>query len=451
MLVYVYNIVEDEWAFINYLGDPRKRLEEIERCEETTDCFFLSMATEQDFVFISPKPISTAFQQYAKELFGFREAEIITPQKKSHMICEDLLSDTKAISQLVEKAKDFKRVTLISYSATEEFYKLRETLIDLGLNVYTPEAPEIDSAWTVNFFGSKSGIRQLAQQSKAIEPDFVMPEGTICVGKRDASKIAANKYMKQKGVVIKTNKGSGGSGVLIFHEEELPTSYLECESAILKSFNSDTYWDHFPIVVEDLVNINYAIGGGFPSIEFKIQKNGRIDMLYYCCMTVTDKGQYLGLDINDDLVSDRVLARIIDTGYFIAEQYGAAGYRGHFDIDMIAAKNNQIYVSESNTRNSGGTDVYRISQKLLGKEFWENHYVLSRSRSRLHETTKWTFEKMLDKLNPLLYSKSSQEGVIINSENDLLMNELIFTIIGKNRRRVYEIEREMKESVGADS
>src|SRR4030042_2447800 len=98
LLVYVYNVVEDEWGFIDYLGNAKSKLEEIERCEETTDCYFLSMATEPEFVFVSPKSISKTFQQYAKELLGYREAIIITPEKKSHLLCEDLVSDTKAIS-----------------------------------------------------------------------------------------------------------------------------------------------------------------------------------------------------------------------------------------------------------------------------------------------------------------------------------------------------------------
>src|SRR4030067_3544864 len=129
LLVYVYNVVEDEWSFINYLSNPRNKLKEIERCEDTTDCYFLSMATEPEFVFISPKPISKSFQQYAKDLLGFRDAVIINPERKTHLISEDLISDTKAISQLVEKAKSYKRITLISYSVTEQFYKLKDTLI----------------------------------------------------------------------------------------------------------------------------------------------------------------------------------------------------------------------------------------------------------------------------------------------------------------------------------
>lgn len=444
LIAYVYNIVEDEWPFISSLVDPTKRMNEIRRDEENVDCFFLSIAIESDFVFISPIPISNDFQSYAKELLKFKNSEVIVPKSKTHLICDDLLMDSSSLTTLIEKAKYYKRLVLISYSATEQFYKLKDTLLSLGVNVYAPETPEIESAWTVNFFGSKSGIRQLAQKSVALEPDFIMPDGIICVGKFDAAKIAANKYIKQKGVVIKTNKGSCGNGVLIFRENDLPYNYNECEKKIRLQLNGDLYWENYPIVIEDLINVNTSLAGGYPSVEFKIQKNGRIDMLYYCMMTVTPKGQFLGLDINDDLINERQYTAIIDTGYFIAEQYATAGYRGHFDIDMIAARNNKIYVTESNTRNSGGTDVYRVCLKLLGKEFDENYYIISRSKEPINFPENVSFAWIYEKLKPILFDKNTNEGLIISSENNLKDKELIYYIVGKNKKNAYGINSKLR-------
>jgi hypothetical protein len=444
LIAYIYNVIEDEWPFISSLADPSKRMSEIRNGEETTDCFFLSIAIETDFVFVSPLQISNEFQSYVKELLKYKNGEVIVPKSKTHLICDDLLMDNASLTTLIEKSKNYKRLVLISYSATEQFYKLKDMLIKLGVNVYTPETPEIESAWTVNFFGSKSGIRQLAQKSSALEPDFIMPDGIICVGKFDAAKIAANKYIKQKGVVIKTNKGSGGNGVLIFRENDLPNNYNECEKKIRSHLNGDLYWENYPIVVEDLINVNTSLSGGYPSIEFKIQKSGRIDMLYYCMMNVTPKGKFYGLDINDDLINERQLAAIIDTGYFIAEQYSTSGYRGHFDIDMIAAKNNKIYVTESNTRNSGGTDVYRVCQKLLGKEFDENYYVISRSKEPINFPENINFEWIYNKLRSILFDKKTNEGLIISSENNLKDKELIYYIVGRNKKNAYSLNNKLK-------
>jgi biotin carboxylase len=277
----------------------------------------------------------------------------------------------------------------------------------------------------------------------AAEPDFIMPEGLICVGKYDAAKIAANRYIKQKGVVIKTNKGSGGNGVFIFRDGELPKDYAECEKKILGFFNGDRYWDEYPIVIEDLINSVPSTLGNLPNVEFKIHKNGRIEEMFVCDCQVTDKGVFYGLDINEDIINDRLQTRIEDTGYYIAEQYAAAGYRGQFDVDMIYARNGKIYVLESNTRNTGGTDTYKIVKKLAGKDFMDDVYTISRSRHGLLPKRKLTFQIVTQKLDTLLYSEKRGEGVIVSSENSIEEGKLIYVIVGKSKKRAYNLENEL--------
>ena len=443
LVVYLYNVVEDEWSFIDALSDNKKKQEEIDNSETTADCFFFAQATEPNFIYVSPKKISREYQQYVRFITGYKFGEVLVPKIRTHLLSLDLINDHRLFNYLVEKSQEYKKLTLLSYSASPEFYQLIDKLRNAGVNIYAPEAPDIDSAWSVNFYGSKSGIRQLAQKSVAAEPDFMMAEGVICVGIFDAAKIAANKYLKQKGVVLKTNKGCSGNGLLIFRENDLPNNYLECEKTIAEYLSREPYWQKFPIVVEDLINVNKAIGGGYPNIEFKIHKNGRIEMLYYGAMVVTDKGKFLGMDIADDTLGDRVTARIIDTGYYVAEQYSTAGYRGHFDIDMIAAKNNHVYVTESNTRNTGATDAFKITLKLFGKDFLDDVYVISRSHYHFKSRHAPKLNQVLNALGPLLYSHQTKEGVIINSELVLKRKEFIYMIMGKNKKRAYELDEQM--------
>lgn len=443
LLVYLYNAVEDEWSFINSLSDPVKKAQEIEQCKNSSDCYFLGFAANANFVFVSPVAISEEFQNYAKFLMKYKEGEIIVPKTKSHLLCDDFINDRELMENFIEKAKNYKKIILISYSATPQFYNLKNYLIQKGLNVFTPGAPEIASAWTVNFFGSKSGIRQLAQKSAALEPDFMMPDGVICLGKFDAAKIAAHKFLKQKGVVIKTNKGSSGSGLFIFRENDLPSTYEECERKIQEYLSQENYWENFPIIVEDLINVNYSASGGFPNIEFKIHKNGRIEMLYYCAMLVTPKGKYYGMHMNDEIFNERLVARFIDTGYFIAEQFNLAGYRGHFDIDMIAGKNGHVYVTETNTRYTGGTDIYQIVQKLIGKDFMANCYLISEEK-KFNNLQLNTFKQILIILQPFLYSHEKKEGLIINSENSLKDGSLIYTLISSDKKKTLALKQKME-------
>ena len=197
-------------------------------------------------------------------------------------------------------------------------------------------------------------------------------------------------------MVLKTNKGCGGNGVLIFRDKNLPYHYTACERKLSQILSQ-----------------------------------------------VTPSGEFYDQDINDDILNDRLDTRITDTGYYIAEQYAAAGYRGHFDVDMIAGKNGQLYVSESNTRNTGWTDTYKIVKKLIGNDFLNQVYVLNRDNFRLTKN-RWTnLDNLLHALSPLLYSPQTCTGIIVNSENWLKNKYLLYTIIAPNKKTAYEYQEKM--------
>lgn len=443
--VYICNLSEDVWPFIQAISNDHERALEIDENANLADRDLFTTSEESDLVFISPKPIHEGFAKYYKNLFGIRKLELLTPRVHSGETCRDVYEDKELFEKLIDFANHVKKLTLISYSTSEQFLTLVNKLKKRGITVYTPEAPEEEDAWTVNFFGSKSGIRQLAQQSVAEEPDFIMSDGLICVNIIDAAKIAAKKYIKEGGVVIKTNKGHSGAGVLILRPGELSTEYKICEKEIYKILKKDAYWDKFPIVIESLVNVNFAVGGGFPNVEFKINKNGRIDYLYYCGLRVTKDGVFQGVEINEDVMNDRLMTRIIDMGFFIGEKYVANGYRGYYDVDLVAAKNGDLYVSESNTRRTGGSHVYKTALKLIGKDFLDYSYILSNNAWKLPKGITPTFEELIEKLSPVLFNKKTKEGVVIASANLLKQGQLAYIVFGRDEKHALEIEEKAQK------
>lgn len=443
--VFVSNLSEDVWPFISNITDPKAREYEIEENAFLVDRDLFSLAQEDRIVLLSPKPISKEFISYFVSLFGIKHIEILVPKNHSGKICEDAMADENIMKMLVAIANSSKKLTFLAYTTSHSFLELIKALREKGLAIYTPESPDDDSTWTVNFFGSKSGIRQLAQGGRVFEPDLRMPEGYICSGINDAAKIAAKKYLKEDGVVIKTYKGHSGLGVLIFRPGDLPFSYDETEAKILEFLSRDAYWDKFPIVIESLINVNTAIGGGFPNAEFKIQKSGEINLLYYCGLRVTKEGVFKGIEIGDDIFSERVAAQIIDTGFYIGERYAQAGYRGYYDVDFAVGKNGIIYVNESNVRRTGGTHVYHIAVELMGRDFMYDCYTLSNNGYALPEQKGYTFSEILQTLKPILFNKKAKEGIIIVSENLLRQNKLAYVIFGRNENRALDIEYKMEQ------
>ncbi len=443
--VYVFNMSEDVWPFISSIQDPALQKAEIEENANLCDRDLFSLASEDGpILFISPRPISNQFLSYYQDITKNRRIRVLVTQNHSGVICEDILHDQTIMEALATAANSSRRLTLLSYSTSPQFLNLVHQLRHRGLTIFTPESPEEEDAWTVNFFGSKSGIRQLAQKSSAAEPDFRMGDGLVCVGITDAAKIAANKYVAKKSVVIKTNKGHSGAGLLIFRPNDLPSNYHDCESSIYKKLQANPYWERFPIIIEDFVTPATTIAGGFPNVEFKILKTGKIEFLYYCGMRVTKEGIFKGVEIHNSAISDQDSAQMVDTGFFIGESFAAAGYRGYFDVDFIAAKNGHLYVTESNARRTGGTHVYNTALKLFGKDFMYETFILSNNGCALPQAKNFTFAKLLQTLKPILYHPKTKEGLVIISENLLAQHLLAYVIFATTKKRALEIETQME-------
>lgn len=443
--VYIFNMSEDVWSFITAMSDAQARAKEISENEDLADHALFNFAQDDNVLFIGSKLISDEFLSYFVSLFGNKNIRTTRTKVHTGVICDDILQDQELMSEIVQAANGAKKLNLVSYTTSQPFLRLADELRKKGVTVITPESPEEESAWTVNFFGSKSGIRQLAQQSLAKEPDFVMADGLILMGTDDAARIAATKYIKEGGVVIKTNKGHAGMGVLIFRPDDLPKEFRACEEAILAMLKKDKYWSTFPIIVESFISIAETVGGGSPNVEFRITKTGRIECTFYGGMRVNRDGVFQGMEIGSDALNERIATRLMDTGYFIAEQYRAAGYRGYFDVDFVASKSGQIYVTESNVRHTGCTHVYPMATKLFGKDFMYDTYMLCHSSYKIPGKKQLTFAQVKSMLKPILFDSVKKEGLIITSENSLYnRHSLEYVIFGQTKKRAYELESQLE-------
>lgn len=441
--IYISNISEDVWPFISAMSDAQAKVFEIEENARLADRELVTHAAESDELLILPDHIDPKFIDYYFEVFNPKRIRIVTPKIHTGEICIDILKDPLILQEIDKQARVSQRLEITSYSTSSQFFALVGKLKEKYSHITTPESPEEEDGWTVNFFGSKSGIRQLSQQAGTDEPDFKMPAGLICMGIEDAAKIAANKYVSEGGVVIKTNKGHAGAGVLIFRPGDLPGDYHSCRVTIGEQLKKDKYWSKFPIIIENYIAPNLGIAGGFPNVEFKIFKSGRVEFLYYGGMRVTRQGVYQGMEISNDCLSDKLAARVMDTGFYLGEQLAKEGYRGHFDVDFIAAKNGDLFVTESNVRRTGGTHVYYASLALFGKDFLYETYSLHNNFYQIPGTPQLTFEQLHARLSQILFDKQHQEGLVFTTANFLRQGVFGYIIFGKNKKRALEIEQRM--------
>lgn len=432
---------EDVWPFISLLEDRKLRTFEINENANMSDWNLFSFVPNEEGVFITPRGASSEFLSYASHITGAANIRVLAPRRHSGQTCEDVLADRRVFSELVALGKKA-TLALTAYSATPQFYQLAQALQQRGARVEFSDAPVPENRWTVDFFGSKSGIRQLIQT--AAHPSLRMTPGFICWGIKDAVQIAARLYMKENGVVIKTNKGHSGLGTLIFRPGELPSNQQKRENKLTALLSRNIYWRKFPIVVEAYQKENTKIGGGIPSVEFRVEKSGKITYLYYCGMHMTRSGAFQGMEVHEKVVSKSVFEQIKAIGRLLAIQYASYGYRGFFDVDLLATQNGNVLVTESNVRRTGGTHVYALGVRLFGKNFIKKTYAVSSNSHSLPKKRKMTFVKLHKLLAPILYNKKTKEGLILASEHMMLQHAFAYVIFGKTKSRALAIETKME-------
>lgn len=439
---------EDVWPFISLLEDRKLRTFEINENANMSDWNVFSFTPKEKGVFVTPRGASPEFLSYVAQITGATNIRVLTPRHHTGQTSVDALEDRRVFSELVALGKKA-TLALTAYSATPQFYHLAQALQKRGAHIEFSDAPVPENRWTVDFFGSKSGIRQLVQTTA--HPALRIPRGFICWGIQEAAQVAAYLYRKENGVVIKTNKGHSGLGTLIFRPGELPSDQTKREKILGALLSRNIYWKKFPIIVEAYQKENTKIGGGIPSVEFRVEKSGKVQYLYYCGMHITREGVFRGMEVGDGIVTKRVLTQITSIGRLLAKSYASYGYRGFFDVDLLATQNGNVLVTESNVRRTGGTHVYALGLRLFGKNFMKKTYAVSSNSYPLPGKRKMTFVKMYKLLAPILYDKKTKEGLILASEHMMLQQALAYVIFGKTKSRALALEARMDKLLRASS
>lgn len=443
--VFISNISEDVWPFIQLIDDDKKRAFEIDENAYLSDRDLYSVSKIPDAYFITPYPIDPDFFNYQTKLTQAKNITVLVPQHHSGELSLDCITDKKLFKQLVELGHSNSHLTLLSYSASQQFYTLIASLKKHGVTVHTPYAPAFENSWTVNFLGSKTGFRQIIQKYRHLNPNLIMADGMICDGYEQIAQVATYKYLAENSVVIKTNKGHSGAGVLIYAPDELPHQYQECHDQIMATLKKDSYWDLFPVVIESYVKPDFSLGGGFPNVECRVRESGSVEILYDCGMRMSDQGVFQGVEIQEKVLPKKVHTVFTQLGQFIGRIYSKLGYRGYFDIDFIAGTDHKLYITESNVRQTGGTYAYEATRRLMGLHFMDECYSASNSGFPLQTKRQVTFKELKTLLEPVLFNKKTKEGIVLTTANKLRQHQVGYIVFGKNKNRANRIEEEMKE------
>ena len=384
-------------------------------------------------VVITPLKIQPRHFDNICRIAGWKNVINLFPIKYTGSICEDIINSNNLLDQLIDIIRRNPKIEIIPYRNTPEFYDLIAILKDKGLRFAVPELIEKSNLFVEKYFHSKRGFRHLWSLAIDKKNTIRLPFGFITENKEEAAEAGFWFKQKEKDFVIKFNRGVSGIGLIFCNLKDFSSKFTEFRSKFLKLL-TDEIWENTSIVVEEKIEADSKRFGGSPNVEMKVDENGKVYRMYACEQVLsTDHKTFLGVGMNPELEVDPQM----ESGYDTAEKLGRflanLGYRGYFDMDMVAGKDTQMYAVEANLRRTGGTHIHNFAGTLLGKDYAKKYYVMS-FEIKLDAKRNLKYADIYKILEHLKYDAEKKWGILFTNADTIELGVLSLMTVTKNRK-----------------
>jgi hypothetical protein len=438
--IFLANLSEAALSLANLMSKKNRRMEIF---EDHVFCDRFIFSKGDDRVMVTPLPVDTEMKKHVEKIMKFKNVINLSPKKLGESLCLSILEDKVLLKQLVSIIKDNPGIDIVAYVSSNEFTKLLEYFKSQKLDFVTSEIPTKENNWTIAFFDSKAGFRQLTTFMENGFPK--MPQGIVC-DSVDEIIGAVNFFFKNEmDCVMKANRGLAGAGLKLLYRKDFKGKILKKE--LQKFFNEDPYWSRDVVVVEEFISPNYKLGGGAPNIELKIYNN-KVYPLYCCSMRINEQGIFQGIEIGRGTYTNYMQNKLIKHGMTFGHLLKKFDYRGHFEVDFVAGLDKRIYPIEANVRRTGGTHTYEAAKRLLGNDFEKDYYVVSKDFSEASKLKGNSYSQVKEKLKDLLYPiKGEKKGVVISIFSYIKHGKIGYFVIADSKKSAYAIEKEFVSRV----
>lgn len=357
--VIVSNFAEAHVDFLGRCADPQER-EELILSEAYHADRTLLWAGDPKLVIVS-YPIAHA--DFIRERLDFSGTEHAFPVAPTYYLCKDILREEHLVQTIARFAGSGRIVNLIPYATTPEFFELADGLRKkYGLDVRTPESPELRDFWLRDYIDTKNGFRSFASMWLNDAADL-LTLGVSCYNMDHAIKVVEWFNQNGEACVVKADTGESGIGTVVVK----PFAQTEAE-AVITSLKQDPYFDDELIVVERFVPSQEQVS---PSLEIKVPRlgTGKPEVTYVSRQLFLSFGDFCGIQVDKSLYESSWYPKLERSGLILAERLQEIGYVGHFDMDCIVRDDGHLYLLEINARRTGGTHVHDFAAHFYGPDY----------------------------------------------------------------------------------
>ncbi len=385
----------------------------------------LLITRPQDILILRDEPDTEYLEEMKR--FGAEIPSIVCPNLKDDdkSISEIVLEDDELAGRIREMISDKDKVVFVPYGVSSLEEKIAEKL---GVSFF---GPSCESAVKVN--------DKVYSRKFAIEHDFKVPEGKVCLGYDELCE-AAGEYLDRFGkIIIKEPHGASGKGLWVIET----AAKLKSTLLIIKRFydiSVEREW-----IVEQwcdkLTDLNYQIyvGGSEndPKVEVFSVKEQRVSGTVYTGSVIPPS------------FDEKITRQCIECGMIIGRELMAEGYRGVLGIDaMILSNGELIPIVEINGRFTLSTYLSFIPSRCKGVT---DKIFASYRRIRLGSGD--NYKTAVSKLADAGISYKGDDGVFIYTSETIRADRVgeygrLFTLcMGHDERRTDELLDKCKEVI----
>lgn len=403
---------------------------------------------EDDKVIVTPEPIPAALLENNSRKLGYNNVINLWPKESRLRLCVTIANDVILKDKIVEIIRANPNVHISSYAATEEYVDLIKMLQKEDIHFEVTNLPRIvNPIHLVQKIGSKNGIRKIISGIFPKE-GIRLPVGYICKDKSEVLKAISEFLNTNRGFVIKIHNGESGWGVKIMNEEAVQLlDRTRMDTWLEDLFQSDRIWKSAPYVVEEFIQADTKMAGGFPSGEGYVDDKG-FTFSYSCGQEVTPQGEFGGITISKSSMSHFFNENIETALHIVGNKLHSIGYRGNFDIDFVAGADGNLYILECNARMTGGTHVHGVISHLKINTL-QVFYIFSNDSYRYGEKVQLS-EEILRSLSNLLYPIQDERRGVIISFMSSSRPVIGIIVIGKDSNDAHSITKQVNSSLETD-
>jgi hypothetical protein len=371
--------------------------------------------------------------EYICNRWGYSGTSVFTPREATHQLSLDIMYDADLSQKIARYADTKKRLQLVPYAATPEFYMLVEHLrTQFDLNITLVESPAESNLWIRDYIDTKAGFRSLV--SEWIPEQDIVPHGFICRDVKQAAKAVHWFNRQQLGAVAKADGGESGLGHIIFPVPEISLANISSK------LEADLFLRNDLIVVDQLIGSETQLS---PSLELFVPADGGTPLITYVSSQLfSEFGHFSGVLISRELTQSGWYPRLVQYGLQIAKNLQAMGYVGHFDIDAVVGDNGHLYLLEINARRTGGTYVHEFATLTFGQDYLDKVSLLCNNSVKCGEINK--IEDLIESLDDLLFPVSGQDqGIVITVTSSLSTGEFGCILIAQNEPELMILKQKM--------